>query len=81
MATTNVEIDNELLVRLRERAPGKSDRELLEDLATVTLGFETIQRARQRTGDAGVDQREIEDEAVRVVREHRRRRTGGQPAA
>lgn len=81
MATTSVEIDSELLVRLRKRAPGKSDRELLEDLATVTLGFETIQRVRQRTADAGVDQQEVEDEAVRVVREHRRRRAAGQPAA
>lgn len=77
MATTTVEIDSDLLARLRERSPGKSDRELLEDLATVTLGFETIQRVRQRTADAGVDQQEIEDEAVRVVREGRRRRAAG----
>lgn len=80
MATTTVEIDSDLLVRLRVRSPGKSDRELLEDLATVTLGFETIQRVRQRTADAGVDQHEIEDEAVRVVREHRRRRAAGHAA-
>jgi hypothetical protein len=75
-----VEIDADLLARLRERSPGRSDRELLEDLATVTLGFETIQRVRQRTADAGVDQQEIEDEAVRAVREHRRRRAAGQAA-
>jgi hypothetical protein len=80
MATTMVEIDADLLARLRERSPGRSDRELLEDLATVTLGFETIQRVRQRTADAGVDQQEIEDEAVRAVREHRRRRAAGQAA-
>jgi hypothetical protein len=80
MATTTVEIDSDLLVRLRERSPGKSDRELLEELATVTLGFETIQRVRQRTADAGVDQQEIEDEAVRVVREHRRQRAAGHAA-
>src|ERR1035441_10795190 len=60
MATTTVEIDSDLLARLRERSPGKSDRELLEELATVTLGFETIQRVRQRTADAGVDQRSEE---------------------
>jgi hypothetical protein len=76
MATTTVEIDSDLLARLRERSPGKSDRELLEELATVTLGFETIQRVRQRTAEAGVDQREIEDEAVRVVCERRRRAAG-----
>ncbi|HYM54743.1 MAG TPA: hypothetical protein VES97_05230 [Solirubrobacteraceae bacterium] len=80
MATTTVEIDSDLLARLRERSPGKSDRELLEELATVTLGFETIQRVRQRTADAGVDQQEIEDEAVRVVRERRRRRAAGHGA-
>lgn len=80
MATTSVQIDSELLAGLRERSPGKSDRELLEDLAIVTLGFETIQRVRQRTADAGVDQQEIEDEAVRVVHEHRSRRAA-RPAA
>jgi hypothetical protein len=80
MATTMVEIDSDLLARLRERSPGKSDRELLEELATVTLGFETIQRVRQRTADAGVDQQVIEDEAVRVVREHRRQRAAGHAA-
>jgi hypothetical protein len=80
MATTRVEIDSDLLARLRERSPGKSDRELLEELATVTLGFETIQRVRQRTADAGVDQQEIEDEAVRVVRARRRRRAAGHAA-
>lgn len=46
MATTTVEIDSDLLAWLRERSPGKSDRELLEDLASVTLGFETIARVR-----------------------------------
>lgn len=81
MATTTVEIDSGLLARLRERSPGKSDRELLEELATVTLGFETIQRVRQRTAEAGVDQQEIEDEAVRVVREHRRGRAAGHAAS
>jgi hypothetical protein len=80
MATTTVEIDSDLLAGLRERSPGKSDRELLEELATVTLGFETIQRVRQRTADAGVDQQEIEDEAVRVVRERRRQRAAGHAA-
>jgi hypothetical protein len=81
MATTTVQIDSDLLARLRERSPGRSDRELLEDLATVTLGFETIQRVRQRTAEAGVDQQEVEDEAVSVVRERRRLRSARQTAA
>jgi hypothetical protein len=80
MATTTVEIDSDLLTRLRERSPGKSDRELLEDLAAVTLGFETIHRIQRRTANAGIDQDEIEDSAVRVVRENRRRRAAGQTA-
>jgi hypothetical protein len=81
MATTMVEIDSDLLGRLRERSPGRSDRELLEDLAAVTLGFETIHRVQLRTADAGIDQDEIEGEAVRVVRARRRRRAAGQAAA
>ena len=81
MATTTVEIDSDLLARLRERSPGRSNRELLENLAAVTLGFETIHRVQRRTADAGVDQDEIEGEAVRVVRARRRRRAAGQAAA
>lgn len=81
MGTTTVEIDSDLLARLRERSPGKSDRELLEDLAEVTLGFETIHRVQRRTAEAGVDQAEIEAEAVRVVHEKRRHRRPGQAAA
>jgi hypothetical protein len=81
MATTTVEIDSGLLARLRERSPGRSDRELLEDLAAVALGFETIHRVQRRTADAGIDQDEIEGEAVRVVRARRRRRAAGQAAA
>lgn len=80
MATTTVEIDSDLLARLRERSPGKSDRELLEDLAAVTLGFEAIHRVQRRTADAGISQEEIEGEAVRVVREQRHRRAAGQAA-
>lgn len=59
-----------LLAKLRERSPGKSDRSLLEEIAAVTLGFETIHRVQRRTAEAGVDQEEIEGEAVRVVRRH-----------
>jgi hypothetical protein len=64
-ATTTVEIDTALLERLRERSPGKSDRELLEDIATITLGFETIARVQQRNADA--DEDEVMAEAVKAV--------------
>jgi hypothetical protein len=53
-ATTTVEIDNELLSRLRERSPGKNDREALERAARIQLGFETIPRAQERSAAAGV---------------------------
>jgi hypothetical protein len=81
MATTTVEIDNELLAKLRERSPGKADSELVRDLALVTIGFDTIRRAQERTAAAGVEQSEIEAEAVRAVHDVRRRRAAGQAAA
>jgi hypothetical protein len=69
-STTTVEIDTALLERLRKRSPGKSDRELLEDLATITLGFETIARVQQRNADA--DEDEVMAEAVKAAHEVRR---------
>jgi hypothetical protein len=68
-ATTTVEIDRELLSELRERSPGRSDRELLEDLAASRLGDETI--ARMREAFADVDPQAIAGEAVSAVREVR----------
>jgi hypothetical protein len=68
-STTTVEFDTALLERLREREPGKSDRELLEDIATITLGFETIARVQQRNADADDD--EVMAEAVKAVHEIR----------
>jgi hypothetical protein len=47
-STTTVEIDTGLLKRLRARAPGKSDRQLVEDLARIQLGREAMARARER---------------------------------
>ena len=67
--TTTVEIDTALLERLRERAPGKSDCELLEDIATITLGFETMARVQKRNADA--DAVEVMAEAVKAVHEIR----------
>jgi hypothetical protein len=49
MATTaNVEIDTTILERLRERFPGRSDRELLEAAARIRLGREAITDAQTR---------------------------------
>jgi hypothetical protein len=74
-ATTTVEIDSELLSRLRKRSPGKSDRETLERVARIQLGFETIRRAQERSVASGVAEDEVMAEAVRGARESRRSRT------
>jgi hypothetical protein len=71
-ATATVEIDRELLERLRKRRPQQSDRELVERVARIELGFEAIHRAQARTAAAGTDQAEIDAEAVRLVKEARR---------
>jgi len=49
-ATTSVEIDSALLDRLRERFPGRSDRELLEAAARIRLGREAVRDAQERSG-------------------------------
>ena len=69
MATTRVEIDSELLERLRARHPGKDDRELIEDLARVELGFNALHAAQQRNALAEDEAAEL---ALRAVRESRR---------
>ncbi len=69
MATTvQVEFDGELLARLRERHPGKTDRELLERLAVIELGMAAL-----RAGQSGKTDPEevVPEEAVRAVREVR----------
>ena len=48
-ATTSVEIDTSLLERLRERFPGRSDRELLEAAARIRLGRDAIREAQERS--------------------------------
>lgn len=78
--TRTVEIDSELLDRLRQRSPGRSDRETLERVARIQLGFETIRAVQDRSEAAGVDDDEVMAEAVRAVRETRRAR-GTRPAA
>jgi hypothetical protein len=71
-STTTVEIDTALLERLHERRPERSDRELLESAARIQLGLEASDRARERF--AGASSEEIEREAVKAVREVRRKR-------
>jgi hypothetical protein len=70
--TISVEINRELLTRLRARRPGKSDGELLEDIAVIQLGGEAVARVREAFRD--VSEKDIEGEAVKAVREVRRER-------
>jgi hypothetical protein len=76
--TATIEFDQELLAQLRQDAPGKSDRELLEDLAVIRLGDKAITRIREAFAD--VPQEEIEREAVNGVREARRKRAAARQA-
>jgi hypothetical protein len=48
--TTRVEIDTAILERLRERFPGRTDRELLEAAAQIRLGREAIKDVQARSG-------------------------------
>jgi hypothetical protein len=75
-ATTTIDFDNDLLRRLRERAPGKSARKTLERVARIQLGFDTIRRVQERNAAIGVDDDEVMAEAVRAVRESRKERAG-----
>lgn len=79
MPTTPVEIDTNLLARLRKRRPEQDDRELLESAVRTQLGREAIARVRKRF--AGVSMEEIEGEAVKAVREVRRERANARRAA
>lgn len=59
LQTTTVEIDTELLERLRARRPGIGDRELLEAMALIALGRETLRRVQDRNALS-------EDEAIEL---------------
>jgi hypothetical protein len=77
--TTRIEIDTDLLDRLRKRRPDKDDRELVESAARIQLGREAIARVRKRF--AGVPMDEIDHEAAKAVREVRREDAARRPSA
>jgi molybdopterin converting factor small subunit len=68
MATVQVDMDGELLQRLRERYPGQSDREVLERLARIHLGMAALNEAQRRNA---VPEDEALEMAVRAVHEAR----------
>lgn len=69
--TTPVDFDADLLEELRAEEPGKSDRELLEDLAIRQLGLATARRTRQRFN---LTEEEALDLSLRAIREVRAER-------
>jgi len=69
--TKRVEFDRELLDRLRDRRPGMSDRELLESMARMTLGRETLRRIQERNT---LSEDEAIELGVKAVHEARRER-------
>lgn len=69
--TKTVEFDSELLERLHQRRPEMSDRELLESMARMTLGRETLRRVQERNTLSEVEAIEL---GVKAVHEARRKR-------
>ncbi len=67
---TTVEIDSELLEKLRRCRPTRSDRELLEGVVRIHLGNNASARVKERF--SGVPEEEIDCEAAAAVREVRR---------
>lgn len=70
--TKTVEFDSELLERLHERRPEMSDRELLESMAKMTLGRETLRRVQERNSLSEGEAIELGVKAVREARLKRR---------
>jgi len=68
-STRNIEIDSNVLERLRARRPGKSDRELIENLAMIELGRATLSDVQRRFA---LPEQEAISLGVRAVHEARR---------
>jgi hypothetical protein len=67
-STVRIEMDSELLERLRARHPGMSDRELVERLAVIELGAAALRESQRRNALSEEDALEL---AVRAVHEAR----------
>jgi hypothetical protein len=67
-ATTIIEIDTSLVERLRARHPGKADREMIEDIAQIDLGFSLLRQAQERNALSETEATEL---GVRAAREAR----------
>ena len=69
--TPPVDFDADLLEELRAEEPGKSDRELLEDLAIRQLGLATARSTRQRFNLTEEEALELSLRAIREARAER----------
>lgn len=72
--TIKVEFDRELLERLRRRHPNMGDRELLESMAKMTLGRESLRRVQERSTLSEEEAIALGVKAVHEAR-HKRRAT------
>lgn len=70
--TKRVEFDSELLERLHQHRPEMSDRQLLESMARMTLGRETIRRVQERSTLSEGEAIELGVKAVHEARRERR---------
>jgi hypothetical protein len=70
-ATTSVEIDSELLARLRQRWPEKPDRQLIEDLVLIQLGFAALRSSQKRNALSEEEAVELGARAVHEARSGR----------
>ncbi len=70
--TKRVQVNRELLERLHERRPKMSDRELLESMAKMTLGRESLRRVQDRNALSEDEAIELGVKAVHEVRHERR---------
>jgi hypothetical protein len=70
-STIKVEFDRELLERLRQRHPAKGDRELLESMAKMTLGRESLRRVQERSSLSEDEAIALGTQAVHEVRRER----------
>jgi hypothetical protein len=67
-STVRIELDSELLERLRARHPGRSDRELIERLAVIDLGMAALRESQRRNA---LSEEEALEQAFRAVHEAR----------
>ncbi len=68
-ATSRIDIDTRLLDELRSRHPGKDDRDLIEDLARIDLGFAALHDSQGRNAPAEDEATELAVHAVHEARQ------------